>query len=644
MSPRERADAVDLENHFTVESLEPRILLSAAPIDFPLVENEDIFVGEDALPVDEVSEQSFAPDLGEDTTLEEEENFLFGEGFEGVDLEDNSNSYDQDTEPLHEDESVFFDPTNNAPATSLSDNYFPIYGDSGAVVFSPVDETQSPVVPAYILSISEQLVKTLKASNAPPQGEATDSTLKPRELPGLLSPNPQETSLSSALPSFYAFYSSAPFSDSGYFVAFFRHGLSDQHGANSDPVVPSDEPVELFIYAYSDSSILYSSALGNIFSSLPNHSHIEPIQFDQFWEQVGQAISGSKGIENLHIFGKFQDQQFNVGNETLSLQEWMEQFRQQAGFFADHAKVYFYTSVAGYSGYSLILSESIFSPDNEGEAEEVFSGLSERSSEGFLVPTLALEKIDSRIVHDNRARRSGNLSDSHLVESPEQIVIIDSAVEDYQSIIDSLQNDHANLGTVLVAGEVSGSTSLSDGMSGGVDLVSDHSGNAPVSASTQPSLVVHILETEKSGIDQISEILDQYRGLLAVHMISHGSSGSVRLGNTLVDKRRLDLERQKIMAWGKSLKPGGDILLYGCEVADGEVGIGFVESLAALTGADVAASTDATGSSELGGDWVLELSSGVIESTPIFTATSYDWLLLQANTETGIATGYVQRL
>ena len=58
MSPRERADAVALENHFTVESLEPRILLSAAPIDFPLVENEDIFVGEDALPVDEVSEQS----------------------------------------------------------------------------------------------------------------------------------------------------------------------------------------------------------------------------------------------------------------------------------------------------------------------------------------------------------------------------------------------------------------------------------------------------------------------------------------------------------------------------------------------------------------------------------------------------------
>jgi hypothetical protein len=52
-------------------------------------------------------------------------------------------------------------------------------------------------------------------------------------------------------------------------------------------------------------------------------------------------------------------------------------------------------------------------------------------------------------------------------------------------------------------------------------------------------------------------------------------------------------------------------------VAEGAQGLSFVEHLAALTGADVAASSDLTGAAEQGGDWVLESSLGNIQTVAL---------------------------
>lgn len=46
---------------------------------------------------------------------------------------------------------------------------------------------------------------------------------------------------------------------------------------------------------------------------------------------------------------------------------------------------------------------------------------------------------------------------------------------------------------------------------------------------------------------------------------------------------------------GAALNNAGDLLLYGCNVAQGELGQSFLARLAAATGADVAASDDLTG-------------------------------------------------
>ena len=72
--------------------------------------------------------------------------------------------------------------------------------------------------------------------------------------------------------------------------------------------------------------------------------------------------------------------------------------------------------------------------------------------------------------------------------------------------------------------------------------------------------------------------------------------------------------RGDIAGWQDSLTPEADLLFYGCDLAAGDDGRALLDNLSNLTGADVAASDDLTGSALLGGDWVLEYSNGEIET------------------------------
>jgi hypothetical protein len=75
---------------------------------------------------------------------------------------------------------------------------------------------------------------------------------------------------------------------------------------------------------------------------------------------------------------------------------------------------------------------------------------------------------------------------------------------------------------------------------------------------------------------------------------------------------------------GRTLTPDGDILLYGCDVARGEVGRTFIADLARLTGADVAAALHMVGSAELGGTWDLDAATGAIEAENPFGAAALE--------------------
>jgi Ca2+-binding RTX toxin-like protein len=131
---------------------------------------------------------------------------------------------------------------------------------------------------------------------------------------------------------------------------------------------------------------------------------------------------------------------------------------------------------------------------------------------------------------------------------------------------------------------------------------------------------IFILNENLSGIEQITNTLANQKDISALHILSHGSPGSVTLGTEALNGNNIENFNTKLKQWGNALTQNADILLYGCEVAAGETGQNFLKRLSEITGADIAASANLTGSAELGGDWNLEVQTGPIEATVPFNA------------------------
>ena len=175
--------------------------------------------------------------------------------------------------------------------------------------------------------------------------------------------------------------------------------------------------------------------------------------------------------------------------------------------------------------------------------------------------------------------KQGQLASTHKAIPMPSIVFIDSRVTDYQSLIDGF---------------------------------------------TEPA-EVFVLDGESDGLTQMVAYLQGRTCIDAIHVISHGSQGALYLGSSVTDSGNLAMHESQLASIGGALTETGDILLYGCNVAQGDTGLQFISSLAQYTGADVAASTNATGAALLGGDWELEDQTGTLNVTPIFE--DYQFLL-----------------
>jgi hypothetical protein len=148
-----------------------------------------------------------------------------------------------------------------------------------------------------------------------------------------------------------------------------------------------------------------------------------------------------------------------------------------------------------------------------------------------------------------------------------------------------------------------------------------------------------ILDDKRSGIEQITQALASESGIEAVHVVSHGNQGSLKLGADVLNGNDIENFNTKLKQWGNALTENGDILLYGCDVAAGETGNNFVKRLSELTGADVAASNDLTGNAVKGGDWDLEIVTGQIESAVPFNRQAMeDYEYTLANFDVTVAT------
>ena len=132
---------------------------------------------------------------------------------------------------------------------------------------------------------------------------------------------------------------------------------------------------------------------------------------------------------------------------------------------------------------------------------------------------------------------------------------------------------------------------------------------------------VLVLEKGVDVLDQINEYLDSTAVKYdAIHVVSHGGDGYLVLNNSVIDMESLQADPASWAAIGEHVAEDGDIMLYGCNVAQTENGKAFANQLASLTGADIAASVDVTG-----GDygWELEYVTNAI-ATPVLSFDGYN--------------------
>ncbi len=128
---------------------------------------------------------------------------------------------------------------------------------------------------------------------------------------------------------------------------------------------------------------------------------------------------------------------------------------------------------------------------------------------------------------------------------------------------------------------------------------------------------VVLLTNDQEGVLQMAAALAGRSDLASIQILSHGSDASIEVGSNVLNSNNLANYTNELAQIGAALSATGDILLFGCNVAQDAAGVAFVNDLAAATGADVSASNDLTG---LGGNWTLEVASGAIEAQTAITA------------------------
>ncbi len=151
----------------------------------------------------------------------------------------------------------------------------------------------------------------------------------------------------------------------------------------------------------------------------------------------------------------------------------------------------------------------------------------------------------------------------------------------------------------------------------------------------EPKSTIILIDSNRDGVEQIAQTVAQYDNVSAIHIISHGQAGQINLGTAVLDQSTIQgIYADELASMGSHLTANADILIYGCNFGQGEIGLQASTALGSATGADVADSVDDTGATALGGDWILERQVGAIE-TPTLQLTTWNGLLAFTNTNVG---------
>ena len=150
-------------------------------------------------------------------------------------------------------------------------------------------------------------------------------------------------------------------------------------------------------------------------------------------------------------------------------------------------------------------------------------------------------------------------------------------------------------------------------------------------AASDPNSVLLNLSEDADSLSQIEAALVRSGPFSGIHIFSHGAPDRFTLGNLTIDQELVSTRAQDFARWNPLLAGDATLFLYGCDLAQSEAGRHLVDRLAKLTGAAVAASTDATGNPLVGGDWQLEYRVGQVPDDGGFSVPAYSGLLANPN-------------
>ncbi|EJE50562.1 hypothetical protein PMI14_04778, partial [Acidovorax sp. CF316] len=148
-----------------------------------------------------------------------------------------------------------------------------------------------------------------------------------------------------------------------------------------------------------------------------------------------------------------------------------------------------------------------------------------------------------------------------------------------------------------------------------------------LAAAAPAGAEVVVLDGWGDGLAQMAAHLQGRSGIAALHVLSHGTPGSLLLGSLQLTTALVAEHAQVLSDIGSALAEDGDILVYGCQAGAGNVGADFVQALALATGAHMAAATDLVGAAHLGGNWRLDRQHGAVGTAPLSGLAQYQQVL-----------------
>ena len=126
------------------------------------------------------------------------------------------------------------------------------------------------------------------------------------------------------------------------------------------------------------------------------------------------------------------------------------------------------------------------------------------------------------------------------------------------------------------------------------------------------------LDPLRDGIEQVTTTIAAHPNLTSLHLVSHGRSAELQLGNSRLNLHTLGDYAAQLRQWRKLLV-NAELFLYGCQVAAGASGKRFVQQVSQLTQTAIAAATTRIGNPALGGRSTLDFQTGVIRSPLAFS-------------------------